>query len=431
MTGRRFALALGAIVLGALALRVVYTVAVTAHPEDHPYDELYYVVQSDLVASGEGFAKPFENVPAADHPPLTTLAVVPATAIFGLPADALPQRLTMCIVGAGVVGVLGLLGRRIAGSVVGLAAAVVAAVYPNLFINDGIVMAEALTALLVAAALLFVYRLRDGWSPWDAAGLGIACGLAALTRAELVLLLPLLAIPAVLGADRSAWRTRVRILGLVLGVAVLTTAPWVVRNLVTFEEPAFLSTGDGAVLLGANCARTYAGRLLGVWSLECSTAVPETRDLSVSAKRQRDKGLEYMRDHLGRYPVVVGARIGRAFDVFRPFQTVDFGAREGRPREAAITGLVLYWLMIPFAIAGALLLRSRRTLLWPLVVPFGVVVVTVALGYGITRFRVPAEPSIVVLASVGLVAAWRRVTSARPDQPADLSSSTIDASSSS
>ncbi len=369
MTARRFALALGAIVLGALALRVVYTVAVTAHPEDHPYDELYYVAQSDLVASGNGFAKPFEGVPAADHPPLTTLAVVPATAVFGVPGDTLPQRLTMCIVGAGVVGVLGLLGRRIAGPAVGLTAAVIAAVYPNLFINDGIVMAESLTALLVAAALLLVYRLRDGWSRWDAAGLGIVCGLAALTRAELVLLVPLLAIPAVLGADRSAWRARVTTLAVVVVAAVLTMAPWVVRNLVTFDEPTLLSTGDGAVLLGANCDRTYSGRLLGVWSLECSTTVPETRDLSVSAKRQRDEGLDYIGDHLGRYPVVVAARIGRAFDVFRPFQTVDFGEREGRPREAAIAGLILYWLMVPFAIAGAVLLRRRRTLLWPFLVP--------------------------------------------------------------
>ena len=239
------------------------------------------------------------------------------------------------------------------------------------------------------------------------------CGLAALTRAELVLLVPLLAIPAALGADRSAWRARVTTLVVVVVAAVLTMAPWVVCNLVTFDEPTLFSTSDGAVLLGANCDRTYSGRLLGVWSLECSTTVPETRDLSVSAKRQRDEGLDYIGDHLGRYPVVVAARIGRAFDVFRPFQTVDFGEREGRPREAAIAGLILYWLMVPFAIAGVVLLRRRRTRLWPFLVPISVVVIVVALGYGITRFRVPAEPSLVVLAAVGLVAAWRRWMSPR------------------
>jgi 4-amino-4-deoxy-L-arabinose transferase-like glycosyltransferase len=436
MTARRFAVALGIVVFGALALRVVYTVAVTAHPEDHPYDELYYVAQSDLVVSGEGFAKPFVGVPSADHPPLTTLAIVPATAIFGVPSDTLPQRLTMCLVGAAAVGVIGLLGRRVGGAAVGLTAATIAAVYPNLFMNDGIVMAEALTALLVATALLLVYRLRDGWSPWVAAGLGLACGLAALTRAELVLLVPFVAVPAVLGWDRSRWKERLAPLGIVVGVAVLTLAPWVIRNATTFDEPTTLGTGDGAVLLGANCDRTYSGRLLGVWSLECSTTVPETKDLSVQAKRQRDAAFDYVGDHLGRVPVVVAARVGRAFDVFLPFQTAEFGEAEGRPREAAIVGLVMYWVAVPLAIYGLVLLRRRRTAVWPLLVPFGIVVLVVTLGYGITRFRVPAEPSLVVLASAALVVLWRRIRGAEAGDGADQSdrdgtSSTIEASSSS
>jgi hypothetical protein len=220
----------------------------------------------------------------------------------------------------------------------------------------------------------------------------------------------------VLGRNRDEWRRRVTTLSVVVGVALVTMAPWVVRNLVTFAEPTTLSTGDGAVLLGANCDRTYSGRFLGVWSLECSTAVRETGDLSVSARRQRDRALEYIGDHLDRVPVVVAARIGRTFDVFRPLQTADFGELEGRPREAAIVGLVMYWVLMPLAVVGAVLLRRRGVLIWPLLVPFGVVALVVALGYGITRFRVPAEPSIVVLASVAGVDGWRRLAARRTDQ---------------
>jgi 4-amino-4-deoxy-L-arabinose transferase-like glycosyltransferase len=432
VTGRRFAYALGAIVVAALALRIVYTSAVTAHPEDHPYDELYYVVQSDAVASGRGFLAPFSDRPAADHPPLTTLVVTPATAVFGLPADTLPQRLTMCIVGAVTVGLIGLLGRVLGGAAVGLTAAVIAAVYPNLFVNDGIVMAEALTAALMTGALLLVYRLRASWSPWVAAGLGGVAALAALTRAELILLLPVLVVPAVLGADRSVWRSRLRLVGLALGTAVLVMAPWVVRNLVTFREPTFLSSGDGAVLAGANCDRTYSGRFLGVWSVECSTAVRPADDGSVVGKRQRDRGLSYAEDHLGRVPVVVGARLGRAFDVFRPFQTVQFGELEGRPHAVGVAGVLSYWVLLPLAVVGAVLVRrARRAPLWPMLVPFGIVVVVVALGYGITRFRVPAEPSLVVLAAITLCAGWRHVGGTATDQPAAAGPSTIDASSSS
>ena len=434
MAARRFALALGAIVAAALVLRVAYTVTVTAHPEDHPYDELYYVAQSDLVASGHGFAKPFVGVPAADHPPLTTLVIVPATAIFGVPSDTLPQRLTMCLVGAATVAVIGLLGRRVGSDAVGLTAAAIAAVYPNLFMNDGIVMAESLTALLVAVVLLLAYRLRATGSAWTAVGLGVGCGLAALTRAELALLVPVVAIPAVLGRDVTTWRGRVLPLVTVVGVAALTVAPWVVRNAVTFAEPTALSTGDGAVLLGANCDRTYSGRLLGAWSLECSTVVRETHDLSVAAKRQRDRALEYVGDHLGRVPVVVAARVGRTFDVFRPFQTAEFGTLEGRPKTPATIGVAMYWLMVPLAVYGAVVLRRRRVLLWPLVAPVAIVLVVVVFGYGLTRFRVPAEPSLVVLASVALVTVWRRVGARErtpSPQPGAPGPSTTEASASS
>jgi 4-amino-4-deoxy-L-arabinose transferase-like glycosyltransferase len=428
---RRFALALGLIVCGALTLRVAYTAAVTAKPEHHPYDALYYVKQSQAIVDGDGFQQPFVDAPDAHHPPLTTLAIVPATAIFGIPDDTLPQRLTMCLIGAAAVGVIGLLGRRVAGDAVGLTAAVIAAVYPNLFINDGIVMAESLTALLVAGVLLLAYRLREQRTWIVAAGLGAACALAALTRAELILLLLFVAIPASLGAQRSEWRARAGICGVVVGVALVVMAPWVIRNLVTFDEPATLSTGDGAVLLGANCDRTYGGRFLGVWSVECSTAVDEADDAAVYSARQRDAALEYVGDHLDRAPVVVAARLGRAFDVFRPFQNADFGALEGRNRTAAILGIAMYWLLVPFVIAGIVLSRRRRFVMWPLLVPFAIVAVVVVLGYGIPRFRVPAEPSIVVLASVALVASWRRLAGRSAQPSADAPSSAIAASSSS
>ena len=437
---RRFALVLGLIVFGALTLRVVYTVAVTAAPEDHPYDALYYVIQSESIVDGDGFKEPFGDGPGAHHPPLTTLAIAPATAIFGIPDDTLPQRLTMCLVGAAAVGLIGLLGRRVAGDAVGLTAASIAAVYPNLIVNDGIVMAEALTALLVAAVLLLAYRVREQRTWAVAAGLGAVCGLAALTRAELVLLLLFVAIPATLGAQRSAWRAHLGTTGVVVGVALLVMSPWVIRNLVTFDEPATLSTGDGAVLLGANCDRTYSGRFLGVWSIECSTAVDDSGDASVVSGRQRDAAFEYIGDHLDRIPVVAAARLGRAFDVFRPFQTAEFGTREGRPETVGIAGVLALWLLAPFVVAGIVLSRRRPFVVWPLLVPFGIVAAVVVLGYGIPRFRVPAEPSILVLASVALVAGWQRVRGrgAQPSAPeppgvsdASEASSTIAASSSS
>jgi hypothetical protein len=49
-------------------------------------------------------------------------------------------------------------------------------------------------------------------------------------------------------------------------------------------------------------------------------------------------------------------------------------------------------------------------MLWPLLVPAVIVTIASAVTYGQTRFRVPAEPSLVVLAAVSLAALFARTT---------------------
>jgi uncharacterized membrane protein len=70
----------------------------------------------------------------------------------------------------------------------------------------------------------------------------------------------------------------------------------------------------------------------------------------------------------------------------------------------------MYWVLLPLAVAGAVVLVRRRARVWPLVSTAVVVSVTTALTYGQQRFRTAAEPAIVVLAAVavGAVLARRR-----------------------
>jgi len=98
---------------------------------------------------------------AADHPPLTAIVAAPASFLPGGRGEHLfGQRLIMCAVGAAVIVMVGLLARALAGRAVGITAAVIAAVYPGLWINDGLVMAESLTVLGVTGALYWATRYR-------------------------------------------------------------------------------------------------------------------------------------------------------------------------------------------------------------------------------------------------------------------------------
>ena len=72
------------------------------------------------------------------------------------------------------------------------------------------------------------------------------------------------------------------------------------------------------------------------------------------------------------------------------------------------TGYVMYWVLIPAAVLGAVVLRRRRVTLLPLLALIITVSIGVAVTYGFTRFRASAEVAIVLLAAVGVDAVLRR-----------------------
>ena len=96
-------------------------------------------------------------------------------------------------------------------------------------------------------------------------------------------------------------------------------------------------------------------------------------------------------------------RVLRTWGLYAPGQQVSFESLEGRPRAWQLRGTFMYWVLAPFAIAGAVLLRRRRRLLWPLVATAVTVTIVAASTYGQQRFRIAAEPAILVLAAVTLV----------------------------
>ena len=190
-------------------------------------------------------------------------------------------------------------------------------------------------------------------------------------------------------------------------------APWVVYNLSQFDRPVLLSTNDGTTLLGANCDLTYYEDL-GGWDIRCLGPVPngETVDASVRSAQRRDIAVDYVQDHLTRLPVVVMARVGRSLDVYGLSSLVALDRGEEKAGWAVWAGIVCWWILAVAAIVGWRILgRDPRTsrARWWLAVPLLAVLVTTVLFYGAHRIRAPAEPAVVVLAAVGLVAGWDRI----------------------
>jgi len=74
---------------------------------------------------------------------------------------------------------------------------------------------------------------------------------------------------------------------------------------------------------------------------------------------------------------------------------------------------VCYYLLVVAAAIGLAVLRRRRAPTWILLTPIVMVAFTAGLTFGLTRFREPAELSIVILAAVGLDWIGRRVARRR------------------
>ena len=91
----------------------------------------------------------------------------------------------------------------------------------------------------------------------------------------------------------------------------------------------------------------------------------------------RKRAFDYMGKHLGRLPVVALARFGRMWELYHPGspwgdptgnQKITFDVIEGRSETAARIALAQYYLLMPLAIAGAVILWRRKMTIVPLVV---------------------------------------------------------------
>jgi 4-amino-4-deoxy-L-arabinose transferase-like glycosyltransferase len=428
---RRFWTLLGLILVVAAGVRVAYVLGVAdGFNRTRFYDAAYYELQARVVADGKGFVDPFnllpgrsqELVPAADHPPLTVFVLAPVAKVWD---SQLPMRWASALAGLGVVALTALLGRAVAGDTAGLVAGGLAAIYPFLWVNDGLIMSESFTGVFVVGTLLVSFsamREPDRWWRWVLAGL--LGGLAALGRAELVLLIPFIGIGVLVTRRAGPRRTRCIAAGAMATGLLVTLAPWFLYNQSRFDRPVLLSTNDGLAAVASNCGPMYSGPAIGLTDLSGPPClpVPPKGDQSVVAAAYREQAFTYMREHPGRVPVVVLARIGRDWSVFRPGDMLSINEGEGRPSWVTGLGMVVYYPLLIGAVIGAVLLWRRRAWLWPLLVPGVVVTIGTLFAYGQTRFRVPAEPCIVVLAAVALAAIGRHT----PNDPAV--DATVDAS---
>ncbi len=436
-----------AIVVLGLAWRVAYVLITKRHAAVWG-DAVAYHYGANILADGKGFLDPLRyefsglKFPSAAHPPLY-VTYMAAWSLVGV-KSALGHRLVSCLLGAATVGLVGLLGRRLGGDRVGLIAAGLAAAYPHLWLNDAALLSETAAAFAVVLAMLAVLRFREQPSMARTWQLGGTLALAVLGRAELLILIPLIAIPLVVRARHLTQRDQLVRIGAIGVAALVMIGPWVGYNLTRFEKPVLLSNGLGATLLGGACDAAFYGANIGYWSycpgatdaarfppppaatLSRWTAEPKSArtvaekhaylrkyftgapDESENDVTARTEATTYIKAHKKQFVLVVAARIGRIWNGFRPFQNARLdGLVEGRGLAQARVALGAYYLYAAAGIVGLVALRRRKQPIWPYVLLAGVVTFTAAISFAVQRYRIPIDAVLPALAAVGIDALWQ------------------------
>ncbi len=436
---RRWAAALGLVVLAAVGVRLVALATIAPDVPAFGDARAYHLLGRHL-ADGEGYVRPFdlernqERVATAEYPPGLP-ALLAGAELVGIGSED-GQRGLLTLVGGLTVALVGVAGRRLAGGAAGLAAAGLAAVHPALWGADTTLMAEPLAACFGAAALVAALAVHDAPTRWRWAVLGLVLGVGALCRAELLVLGPLLVVPL---AWRSPGTRRTRLVGagVALGLLVAVLAPWTARNALTFHRFVPVSNNLGSVARGANCDLAYQGPFRGLWVTNvadvggdtvdpagrCFTGFPIRPgvDEAAAAAELRADGVAYAREHAADLPGVAAARLGRTLGLYRFEQQTAFAGVEGRDVEWERRGTRLFQLLAVIGALGLVAPWRRARPVWVLLAPIAAVVATVIVTYGNLRFRALAEPAVVLLAVVAvadLVArSARRGVGPEPGEP--------------
>ncbi len=361
--------------------------------------------------------------PSAYTQPLYGFFLVPIYWIFGRHWEVIGTA--QILVAAGTAILIYEIGRRVASPRVGFVAAAIASLHPYLVWHDVHMNREILDHFLAAAIVLLTLIAAARPTLRLAALLGVALGLGILGNVRLAAL-PLVVAAFILWRQGLQRRT-VGLSLLLIGVTAVIVAPWMIRNRASVG--CFTVTTDARALWKANNENTYDTLTHGGWI----DAVPRYPG---SPPTPEDVYARYLAT--GRYtPVDECAQMRffqhktHAFWIHHPGEkaklallsgqmlwqpsVVETGGRPGegtwldtlRTSSEPLFMIPLYCL----AVAGLFFVPRVFAVLSVLLLAYQTAVAMIFVG--VTRYRVPWDFLLAVLASAAIVALVQRVVEVR------------------
>jgi 4-amino-4-deoxy-L-arabinose transferase-like glycosyltransferase len=409
--------AVGAIVIVALVVRVALIIA-TPHyiavTDAGEFDADAVTLVKDHRYPSSGLTA--HGGPTAFRPPLFPISLAALYEVVGTHSAKTrwaAGRAMEAVFGALAVLLICLIGFRLFGPGAGLLAGAIAAVYPPLILVGSSLLSESLFIPLELGAVLAALMHRDSGHRWRWAMLsGVLLGLAELTRSNgFALALP---ICLLVWSERPRWSwSAVRAPAVLLVAVVLTLAPWVIRDYHVFHRFVPVTTEAGYGLAGAyNPLVQSRTDYPALWRFPAQDVAhvwaqyPNANEAEVSDHLMH-VALDYIEAHPSSVLKTAYWNVLRLLNLTGPGIERAFAGGEGYSPTLAEFSVYAFWVVLALAIAGAFTVAARRAprALWGC--PIVVLLTTVVL-LGLTRYRSPADPFLVLLAALGLISLTAR-----------------------
>jgi 4-amino-4-deoxy-L-arabinose transferase-like glycosyltransferase len=422
-------LLVAALLLVALGIRIARVEGSSYRPAG---DARFYLTLASQIAHKGDYANTGVSAGGADGP---TAYFPPAFPYFLAAVDLIdghrvpagpaiePARIAQAVLGTATVALVGLVAYEVFGAAVALAALAITAVYPALVELSATVYAENLLVPLLLAAIWAGLRARrsEHGLRWVATA-GVLTGLATLTHQNgIVVALALL--PAIWSIRRGPV--------LLVAMAIVTIAPWTVRNAIVMHSFVPVSDETGLTLSGTyNPTSAHDPQIPYRWRDIAS--IPSEADLFRKAhtltetqldSKLRSRALHYIAHHPAAPLAAAYHNTRRLLELESSLAWRASTYNIGITRSAARVGVLGFWIVALLAAFGAFTAAARRAPRWLWVTPLLLYLSVVFVNAETPRFRAPIDPFLIMLAACTLMAAVSRARAwltARSDRGAPV-----------
>jgi 4-amino-4-deoxy-L-arabinose transferase-like glycosyltransferase len=289
-------------------------------------------------------------------------------------------------------------------------AGVLAALFRVAWFYDAILLKVPLTLLLASLTAYLLVRADTRRSAAAWFGAGLALGLAALTRGNYLVFVPVLLLWVVLVVPWSEMGARVRSVAALAAGLAIAIGPVAARNYFVADDFVLITSQAGQnFYIGNN-----RGNESGVYKAPpfvIANAAHEQKDFRTEAERRSGRSLEpselsrfWFReafDEIGADPAHFARHTFRKLRLF--FNHYEIPDNQSFAFFAQhVTGLLQiptpgFGVLFPLAVCGMWLARRKRSA-WLLLLFFASYAASVVLFFNVSRYRIPALPAVFVFA---------------------------------